>query len=87
MARFTVRVTPRGGKDAVDGYAGGVLRVRVSAAPADGAANEAVTKLLAKALGIPSRDLALVSGATSRIKQFDAAISEAELIVKLETFT
>lgn len=87
MTRISIRVTPRGGKDAIDGYVDGVLRVRVSAAPADGAANESVTKLLAKALGVPARDLTLVSGATSRQKVFETPLSLSELTTRLETFT
>ena len=78
--RLSVRVTPRASRDAVDGFdEGGTLRVRVTAAPAEGAANEAVTKLLAKALGIPLRDIALISGATSRTKLFEVALEPAEL--------
>ncbi len=88
MAKLSVRVTPRGGRDSIDGFgADGVLRVRVSAAPADGEANEAVRRLLAKALGLPPRDISLVSGTTSRLKVFETPISDAELIARLETFT
>lgn len=80
MARISVRVTPRASRDAVTGFdARGVLGVRVTAAPADGAANAAVTKLLAKALDIPSRDVVLVSGATSREKVFDLPVDTSEL--------
>jgi uncharacterized protein (TIGR00251 family) len=45
------------------------LEVRVSAAPADGAANEAAMKLLAKALGVGRSELSIVSGETSRHKR------------------
>jgi uncharacterized protein YggU (UPF0235/DUF167 family) len=45
-----------------------VLRVRVSAAPADGAANESLLRLLAANLGVPLRDVRLVSGRTARLK-------------------
>jgi len=75
MARIPVRVTPRAARDAVEGFdAAGAVRVRVTAAPADGAANAAVAKLLAKALGLPSRDVVLVSGATARQKLFDVPL-------------
>ena len=67
-ARITVRLTPRGGRDGIDGWDGDVLRVRVAAPPAEGRANEAMLRLLAKALRIPVSHLSLVSGAQSRTK-------------------
>jgi uncharacterized protein YggU (UPF0235/DUF167 family) len=48
--------------------------VRVTATPADGAANEAVLRLLAAALGRPRRDLTLLRGATARIKLVAVAL-------------
>lgn len=75
--RLAVRVTPRGGRDAVEGWtrdeAGrAVLKVRVAAAPADGSANAAVLALLAKALKRPKSSLSLVSGETARLKLIEA---------------
>jgi len=69
-----LRVTPRGGRDDIDGVetlAGGrtVIKVRVRAIAEAGEANRAVTELLAKALGVPKARVRLVSGATSRLKQ------------------
>jgi uncharacterized protein (TIGR00251 family) len=76
-----VRVTPRSGRDAIEGVdAQGALRVSVTAAPADGAANQAVIKLLAKALGVPKGAVTLVSGATSRHKRLRIAGLEASAI-------
>ena len=68
-----VRVTPRGGRDALDSVEAlsdgrQVLRVRVRAAPEDGAANEAVCRLVAKALGRPASAVSLRAGATARVK-------------------
>jgi uncharacterized protein YggU (UPF0235/DUF167 family) len=84
VSRLQVRVTPRAGTDALDGFdASGVLRLRVSAAPADGAANAAVTRLLAKALGLPQRDLVLVAGARARTKLFDVPLTAAEIHERL----
>jgi uncharacterized protein YggU (UPF0235/DUF167 family) len=67
-------VTPRGGRDAVEGWmrdAAGrpVLKVRVAAAATDGQANTAVIALLAKALGRPRSAFVLVSGAGARVKR------------------
>src|SRR4051795_10196661 len=69
-----LRVTPRGGRDDIDGtetLADGrsVLKVRVRAIAEGGEANRAVTELLATALGVRKRDVRLLSGVTSRLKQ------------------
>ena len=67
---IAIRVTPRSDRDAIEGAdAQGRLRVRVTAAPADGAANRAVIKLLAKGLGMPRSSVAIESGAGSRLKR------------------
>lgn len=71
---IALRVTPRGGRDSVDGIeilSDGrcVLKVRVRAVADGGEANRAVTELLAKALGVPKAKVRLLSGATSRLKQ------------------
>jgi hypothetical protein len=69
-----LRVTPRGGRDDIDGVetlADGrtVLKVRVRVVADGGEANRAVTELLAKALGVPKAKLRILSGTTSRLKQ------------------
>ena len=71
---IALRVTPRGGRDGIDGIetlsdGRSVLKVRVRAIADGGEANRAVTELLAKALGVPKARVRLVSGATSRLKQ------------------
>ena len=69
-----LRVTPRGGRDGIDGLeklANGrvVLKVRVRAIAEGGEANRAVTELLANALGVPRARVRILSGVTSRLKQ------------------
>ena len=82
--RLVVRVSPRSARDAVEGFdPEGVLHLRVTAPPAEGAANAAVAKLLARALDLPSRDVVLVAGATSRVKTFDVPLASAELARRL----
>ena len=71
---IAVRLTPRGGRDSIEGIeqrADGqcVLKARVRAAPTEGDANAALIKLLAHALGVPPRNVSLMAGATSRIKR------------------
>jgi uncharacterized protein len=69
-----LRVTPRGGRDSIDGVealANGrvVLKLRVRAIAEGGEANRAVTEFLAKALGVPKARVRILSGTTSRLKQ------------------
>ncbi len=59
---------PRGGADRVDGVVDGVLRARVSAPAVDGAANNALIRLLADDLGVAKHDVRIVAGASSRQK-------------------
>ena len=84
-----VRLTPRGGRDAIDGIeqrADGqcVLKARVRAAATEGEANAALIALLARAAGVPPRDVALVSGATARIKRLTIAGHGPTLAAALE---
>jgi uncharacterized protein len=67
---LALHVTPRAGRNAIDGVdAEGRLRLRVSAAPVDGAANEGVVALLATELGVRRGAVTLTAGATSRHKR------------------
>lgn len=68
VVRFAVRVQPRASRSAIEGVQGDALRVRLSAPPVDGAANEALVELLAKALGVTKRAVRVVTGAASRSK-------------------
>jgi hypothetical protein len=86
---LSVRLTPKGGRDGIDGIellADGrsVLKARVRAAPSEGEANAALIRLLAKAVGVPSRDVALSAGATARIKRLTIAGDGPTLIAALE---
>jgi uncharacterized protein (TIGR00251 family) len=88
-AVLVVRLTPKGGRDAIDGIdvlADGrpVLAVRVRALPAEGQANEALLRLIAKAVGVPSRDVTLVAGATTRLKRLAISGQGPMVIATLE---
>jgi len=67
-ARLSVRLTPRGGADRIDGVRDGTLRVRVAVPPVDGAANEALVRLIADELDVPRGAVRLIAGATARTK-------------------
>jgi uncharacterized protein len=67
-ATIAVRVTPRGGREGIEH--GTPLRIRVTAPPEDGKANDAVRRLLARALAVAPTRLTLIRGATSRDKVF-----------------
>src|SRR4029079_666861 len=86
---LAVRLTPKGGRDAIDGMqvlANGrsALMVRVRAAPANGEANTALIRLVAKAVGVPPRDVVLVSGATGRLKRRMMSGEDAAHLAALE---
>jgi uncharacterized protein YggU (UPF0235/DUF167 family) len=83
-----VRLTPRGGRDAIEGTerrADGraVLKVRVRAVPAAGEANAALCLTIARALGIAPRLVTLAGGATSRLKRIRVAGEPAVLVAAL----
>ncbi len=85
----TVRLTPKGGRDAIGGIdrlADGrcILKVRVRAAASEGEANEALIRLLARALAVAPRHVVLVAGATARIKRLTVAGNGPLLAAALE---
>lgn len=84
MTLLRVRVTARARRNEVVTEADGSLRVRVMAAPVDGAANRAVIGLLAEALRVAPSRIELVRGATSRDKVFRVAPSSSPSPVRGE---
>ena len=68
-----VHVQPAAGRSAVVGRHGTSLKVRVAAAPEGGRANEACADLLAETFGLTRAQVELVSGPSSRAKQFRLA--------------
>lgn len=89
MAHLAVRLTPGASADRIDGWdedAGGrpVLKVRVRARPVEGEANEALIKLLAKALGVPKSAVVIQRGGQSRTKMVAVEeLSDPELKARL----
>jgi uncharacterized protein (TIGR00251 family) len=87
--RLSVRLTPKGGRDAIEGVgtlADGrnVLQARVRAAPSEGGANAALIGLLAKKLGVAARDVRLEAGASARLKRIKVDGDGAALAARLD---
>ena len=88
MAVVPVRVTPRSAKPGIGGWrtdadAREELEIRVAEAPADGAANEAVEKLLAKALGVSRSQVTITAGHSSRHKRLSVPFALEEVRERL----
>jgi uncharacterized protein (TIGR00251 family) len=82
--RLTVRVIPRSSRNAI-AWEQGVLKVRLTAPPVDGAANDALIVLLAQRLGLPKSAISIAHGATGRQKIVEiAGMTEAEVAAKLQ---
>ena len=84
-----IRLTPKGGRDSIDGIeklADGsmILKARVAAPPSEGEANTALMQLIAKAVGVPARNVTLAAGARGRIKRLTIAGDSSTLIAALE---
>lgn len=80
-----IRVTPRASADAVLEPREDWLPVRLRAPPVEGAANEALVRFLAKALGVARRDITILGGETARLKRIRIAGDGNELAQRLES--
>lgn len=78
--RFSVRVQPRSFRAGVEGVQLGALRVRLSAPPVDGAANDELVELLAELLDVPKSRVRIVSGTSSRTKLIEVDGIDAERV-------
>jgi uncharacterized protein (TIGR00251 family) len=77
---FAIHVVPRASRNEIAGVEGEALRVRLTAPPVEGAANAALIAFLAEVLGVPRRDVRLVSGQTSRHKVVAVVGLRAEVV-------
>ena len=78
--RVAVHVQPRASRSEIIGQHGAALKVRLQAPPVDGAANEALVRLLADALNVPERSVRVVAGATSRSKMVEVDGTTADAV-------
>ena len=67
-AAFAVRVVPRASKNEIAGQVGDAIKVRLTAPPVEGKANEALIAFLAQELGVRKSRVEIVAGETSRNK-------------------
>jgi uncharacterized protein len=86
---LTVRLTPRGGRDAIDGIevlSDGrcVLKARVRAPASEGEANAGLVRLIARSLGVAPSSVTLAAGAAARIKRLTIAGDGAGIVAALE---
>jgi hypothetical protein len=86
---FRLRLTPKGGRDAIDGWTRGAdgaehLKARVAVPPEDGKANAALVALLSRSLGIAKSAVRIASGETARLKTIEISPATDSLVARLE---
>jgi uncharacterized protein (TIGR00251 family) len=79
-ASFRVHVQPKSSREGIVGEADGILKLRVTAPPVEGRANEACLRLLAGALDLPISRLRIASGQHARLKTIQIAAVSAQTI-------
>jgi uncharacterized protein (TIGR00251 family) len=83
---FAVRVSPRASRNAIEGAHAGALKVRLTAPPLDGRANDALRRLLSDRLNVPISAVRIVSGEKSRTKRVAVSgVSRAQVAAIFES--
>ena len=83
---FSVKVVPGSSKTAIAGLLGNMLKVKVSAPPEKGKANESLISFLAKRLGVKTRNIEIISGTSNPVKQIRVqALTPDRLVQILKT--
>jgi uncharacterized protein (TIGR00251 family) len=87
--RLRVRLTPKGGRDAIEGWwcdsdGREALKARVAAPPEDGKANTALMALIARALDVKKSEVRIAAGASSRLKTVEIDGDERVLAARLD---
>ena len=84
MGRLHVRVQPGARRTGFVGWYGDLPKLAVAAPPVDGAANEAVVKAVAAAVGVPNRSVRLVGGAAARTKRLEVdGLEDAQILARI----
>ena len=81
---FTVKVVPGSSGTGVSGMLNGMVKIKISAAPEKGKANQCLIEFLAKKLGVKKSAISVISGRTNPIKKVEVlGISAETLVMKL----
>jgi uncharacterized protein len=80
---FSVRVVPRASRTEILGEHDGALKVRLAAPPVDGAANEALVRILAQAFNTPRDAISIVAGKSSKVKRVAVRGVSSEALLEL----
>lgn len=78
---FTARVLPRASKSEIAGEMDGALKIRIASPPVEGAANDELVRLLAKAFEVRKSDVQILSGQTSKTKQIKIKNTAAKMLL------
>jgi uncharacterized protein (TIGR00251 family) len=85
---LAVKVVPAGSKTAIVGQLNGMLKIKLSAAPQKGKANQCLINFLAKRLGVRKNAVSIVSGVTSPVKKvLIANLTVENVLSKLTTLS
>lgn len=79
---FSVKVVPRSSKTAAAGILGGMLKIKLAAAPEKGKANESLVEFLADTLGVKRNTITITSGHTSPVKTIQITDITIETILQ-----
>ena len=79
---FTAKVVPASSRTSLSGLLGGMLKIKISAAPEKGKANQCLIEFLAKKLGVKKNAVSIISGQTSPVKQIQVLGVSAEMIIE-----
>ncbi|MDD3268993.1 MAG: DUF167 domain-containing protein [Syntrophomonadaceae bacterium] len=80
--RFEVRVQPRSSRNQIVGEQEGALKIKLTAPPVDGEANQALVAFLSQFFGVAKRDVQIVKGETSRHKSVSINGLKSEMFLK-----
>ncbi len=81
--RLPVRVIPRSSRNQLAGEQDGALKVKITAPPVDGEANQALVNFLAEYLKVAKKNIKIIKGETSKTKIIEiSGINKEELIIR-----